>query len=66
MTGPLELQRRNRGDGSHEVVVAFSATDTATIVVLNEHLDGPGFQAMLEVAHRRYLGAVNVREGLPR
>lgn len=61
-----ELKRVDRGDGHHEVTVALGAVDSAIIVVPNEHLDGPGFKAMLDLMLQRHVGLVRMREGLPR
>lgn len=59
-----EVSRHDRGDGFTEVKVAVDNTTLSTIVVPNDVLDGPGYQAMFDVHGAHHDNLVRIREGL--
>lgn len=61
----FELKRVDRGDGHHDVTVVVGPTDTVVLRVDSRHLDGPGFQEMMDLQLARHIRLVNVREGRP-
>lgn len=62
----VELSRKPLPDGTTEVRVGMGATDSATIIVLTDMLDTPGYPLLLEQVLARQVELHTIRDrGLP-